>query len=452
MAAMLWDRLSSLSRADWKVCPTNLFSKEKSTMKPVTYIIIGAGSRGTGYASYALRHPDRAEVVGVAEPREPARLRLVTEHDIPPENIYMDWQEVAAREKFADAVVITTQDAMHAEPAIAFAKKGYHILLEKPMAPNAADCERIVEAVKANGVLLGVGHVLLYTAYTQTLKKMLAAGLIGEIVSIQHLEPVGYWHQAHSFVRGNWRNEAESSFMLLAKSCHDLDWIRYIMGERCLSVSSFGTLKHFRKEEKPKEAGDALRCLDCNYEPHCPYSAKKIYLGRVARGQTSWPVKILTFDVTAEGVTEALRNGPYGRCVYECDNDVVDNQVVNMLFEGNKTASFTMTAFTQAGPRRTSIFGTRGEIYSDGHQIYHTDFLTDERKVIEVPTSDASILGGHGGGDYSLMSAFITAVGHNDPSGLLSGPDETLESHLIVFAAEQARRENRVIDLHEFWP
>jgi predicted dehydrogenase len=416
-------------------------------MKPVNYIIIGAGSRGTGYATYAKAHPDRADVVGVAEPRETARMRLVAEHDIPPENIYTDWQAVAAREKFADAVVIATQDAMHTEPAIALAEKGYHLLLEKPMAPTAEECKRIVAAVKANNVILAVGHVLLYTAYTRTLKKMLDDGAVGEIVSIQHLEPVGYWHQAHSFVRGNWRNEAESSFMLLAKSCHDLDWIRYIMGEKCRSVSSFGALKHFRRAEKPPEAGDALRCLDCAYEPQCPYSAKKIYLGRLARGQTGWPTNVLAFDVTIEGVTEALRTGPYGRCVYECDNDVVDNQVVNMLFEGGKTASFTMTAFNQAAPRRTSIFGTRGEIYGDGVKIYLTDFLTDESSVIDTRSADASILGGHGGGDYGLMSTFIDAVANNDPGGLLSGPDETLESHLMVFAAEQARRENRVVNM-----
>lgn len=416
-------------------------------MKPVNYIIIGAGSRGTGYATYALAHPDRADVVGVAEPRETARMRLFAQHDIPPENIYTDWQEVAAREKFADAVVIATQDAMHTEPAIALAKKGYHLLLEKPMAPTAEECKRIVAAVKANNVILAVGHVLLYTSYTQTLKKTLDDGAVGEIVSIQHLEPVGYWHQAHSFVRGNWRNEAESSFMLLAKSCHDLDWIRYIMGEKCKSVSSFGALKHFRRAEKPPEAGDARRCLDCAYEPKCPYSAKKIYLGRLAQGKTGWPTNVLTFDVTMEGVTEALRTGPYGRCVYECDNDVVDNQVVNMFFEGGKTASFTMTAFNQAAPRRTCIFGTRGEIYGDGVKIYLTDFLTDETTVVDTSSPDASILGGHGGGDYGLMSAFINAVANNDPGGLLSGPDETLESHLMVFAAEQARRENRVVNM-----
>lgn len=418
-------------------------------MQPVRFIVAGAGGRGTGYAAYAAEHPNLAELVGVAEPREIPRMRLATEHDVPPDNLFLDWQEAAAREKFADAVVITTQDAMHTEPAIAFAEKGYHLLLEKPMAPTADECRRIVDAVKANGVMLAVGHVMLYTHYTQALKKILDSGAIGEIVSIQHLEPVGYWHQAHSFVRGNWRNEAESSFMLMAKSCHDIDWLRYIMGERCQSVSSFGSLKHFRQEEKPPEAKNARRCTACDYEAQCPYSAKTFYLDHVARGNTNWPVNVITFDTTEAGVLAALENGPYGRCVYECDNDVVDHQVVNMEFAAGKTASFTMTAFTMAGHRRTSIFGTRGEIYGDGVNIQITDFLTDETRTIDTTSSDSSILGGHGGGDLGLMSSFIQAVATDDPSGLLSGPDETLESHLIVFAAEQARREHRVVDLKD---
>ena len=418
----------------------------------VSYIVIGAGSRGTGYASYASAHPDKAEVVGVAEPRDAARHRLVADHDIRPDHVFADWRDVAELPRLADAAVITTQDAMHTEPAIALAEQGYHLLLEKPMAPTADECRRIVDAVKANGVMLAVGHVLLYTNFTQMLRRVLDEGRIGDVVSLQRLEPVGYWHQAHSFVRGNWRNEAESSNMLLAKSCHDIDWIRYIIGEKCLSVSSFGSLKHFRQEEKPPEAGDAVRCLDCVYEPQCPYSAQKLYYGALERGNTSWPVNVLTFDVTKEGITEALRSGPYGRCVYECDNDVVDNQVVNMAFAGGKTASFTMTAFTQAGHRRTCLFGTRGEIYGDGRKLWVTDFVTDETEVIDTTiinndATDSGILGGHGGGDHGLMRAFIEAVATNDPSGLLSGPNETLESHLMVFAAEAARRENKVVDL-----
>ena len=414
-------------------------------MRPVELVVAGAGGRGTGYSTFASQHPDRLKIVGVAEPRDFYRQRMVETHAIPSGNVFTDWRELAERAKFADAALVATQDAMHAEPAVAFANLGYHILLEKPMAPNEADCRRIVEAAIANHVILCVCHVMRYTRYTQALKKVVDSGRIGDVVSIQHLEPVGYWHQAHSFVRGNWRNEAESSSMLLAKSCHDLDWIRYIMGAKCEAVSSFGTLKHFRKEEKPEGAAD--RCLECGHEPKCPYSAKKIYVGRVERGHTGWPVDVLTPDVTVEGVTEALRTGPYGRCVYECDNDVVDNQVVNMLFEGGRTGSFTMTAFNQSGHRKTRLFGTLGEIYGDGSKLHIFDFLTDDTEVVDTEAADASILGGHGGGDYGVMDRFVNAVANNDPGRILSGPEETLETHRMVFAAEEARKRNRVVAL-----
>src|SRR5690349_12518075 len=213
-------------------------------MKPVKLLIVGAGSRGTGYAAYALEYPEEARVVAVAEPREFFRKRMAQKHQIEPANVVEDWRELAQRPKFADAVVIATPDALHMEPAVAFARKGYDILLEKPLAPDPQSCQRIIEAVQEQDVILAVGHVLRYTSYTQQVKKLLDSGLIGDIVSIQHLEPVGYWHQAHSFVRGNWRNEALSSFMLLAKSCHDIDWLRYLVGRPCVQVSSFGSLTH----------------------------------------------------------------------------------------------------------------------------------------------------------------------------------------------------------------
>lgn len=414
-------------------------------MAPVKIIIIGAGSRGGGFATFAEAHPEKAQVAGVAEPREPYRNKLAAKHRIPAENIALDWREFADREKFADAVIITTQDAMHVEPAVAFAKKGYQILLEKPMAPNEADCRRIADAARSAGIIFAVGHVMRYTSYTKELKAILDADTIGEIVSIQHLEPVGYWHQAHSFVRGNWRNEKESSPMLLAKSCHDLDWLRYIAGAKCRELSSFGSLRHFRREAKPHEAGGATRCVNCDYESRCPYSALKIYIGMIREGHTGWPVSILTPTVSEDSVMAVLETGPYGRCVYECDNDVVDHQVVNMVFENDVTAVFTMTAFTELGHRKTRIFGTRGQIEGDGSKIRHFDFLTDHIETIDTDATGGSILGGHGGGDYSLMSSFVDAVAANDPSKVLSGPEESLETHLMVFAAEKARLGHKVV-------
>jgi len=409
------------------------------------------------YASFSQEHPDRLQIVGVAEPRPWNRQFMAQTYHLPAENVVSDWRELAARPKMADAVIICTQDAMHADPAVAFANQGYAMQLEKPMAPTEAECQRIIQAVKQNGILFAVCHVMRYTQYTRALKADLDSGAIGAVVSIEHLEPVGYWHQAHSFVRGNWRSEQQSSPMLLAKSCHDLDWIRYMVGQPCRSLSSFGSLTHFKKSEKPAAAGDALRCMGCDYEPQCAYSAKKIYLGRLAAGDVDWPVNILTPQPDLQTLTEALEKGPYGRCVYECDNDVVDHQVVSMAFENGATASFTMTAFTQAGHRKTRIFGTRGQIEGDGRLIKIFDFLTDETRTLDTEAASADAggrgaalgqaLGGHGGGDYGLMDHFVAAVAENNPRLILSGPDESLETHRMVFAAERARRENTVVNL-----
>ena len=413
-------------------------------MKPVKVVVIGAGSRGTAYSRYIDRHRDDAVVVGVAEPNEFRRERIAEMFSLPGENLWADWTEAVSRPRFADAAIIATPDAIHTAPAIALAEKGYHILLEKPMAPTEADCRRIIQAVEDRGdIHFAVCHVMRYTRYTQILKDIVEAGRIGGVVNVQHIEPVGYWHQAHSFVRGNWRKEGESSPMLLAKSCHDIDWLRYIVARPCMRVSSFGSLFHFRKSNQPGGAAD--RCVECGVEADCPYSARKIYMGMIAEGRTGWPLDVLVDgEVNAETITRALREGPYGRCVYACDNDVVDHQVVNMEFDGGATASFTMTAFNLAVGRKTRIHGTRGEIYGDGRNITVTDFLSDDSETIDTAAADATISGGHGGGDDRIMGAFLAAVSGDDPSMILSGPRETLETHLAVFAAERARRNGRV--------
>jgi predicted dehydrogenase len=415
-------------------------------MRPLRLAVIGAGSRGSTYANYALKHPEELEIVGVAEPRDFYREGMANTHQIPIKNVTRDWGEWLSRERFADAIIIATPDAFHAAPAIAFAELGYHLLLEKPMAPTEAECRKIVDAVNRAGVMLAVCHVMRYTPYTRALKQVLESGRIGEIVSVQHLEPVGYWHQAHSFVRGNWGNESRSSSMLLQKSCHDLDWLRHLIGKPCECVSSFGSLNHFRESQKPVGAAD--RCLDCEIESDCAFSAKRFYLSQLETGNTDWPVNVITSDTTQSGVLEALRSGPYGRCVYACDNDVVDHQVVNLEFAGGVTASFTMTAFTKSRDRETRIFGTKGELFGNGQTLEVYDFLTEQTAIVDTELeSDGSIQSGHGGGDEGVMHAFLTALRENEPSAILSGPNESLESHLMVFAAETSRREARVCEV-----
>ncbi|WP_309572718.1 Gfo/Idh/MocA family oxidoreductase [Deinococcus sp.] len=419
-----------------------------SFQTPVTVLVIGAGSRGRTYADYLRRHPDEGRVVGVAEPDEERRAHFAREYGLSPEASHATWHEALSGSREADAVFITTPDHLHVAPARRAAECGYHILLEKPMAPTEVECRAIVDAVTQAGVIFGVCHVLRYTPHTRVLKRLLASGAVGEIVSVQHLEPVGYWHQAHSYVRGQWRSEAQGSPMLLAKSCHDLDWLRYVVGLPCERVSSFGSLKHFRRENQPPGAAD--RCLDCppEVEAACPYSATRLYLGQVAVGVTGWPVNVLTESPSVETVTTALRDGPYGRCVYACDNDVVDHQVVNLEFAGGTTASFTMTGFNRMRGRETHIFGTMGELVTDSRTIQVYDFLTERIETIDTAAEEGTYdLSTHGGGDDGLVRAFLAAVAAGDPRLILSGPLETLESHTMVFAAEHSRREAQIVSM-----
>ncbi|MDG4859736.1 Gfo/Idh/MocA family oxidoreductase [Streptomyces sp. T-3] len=417
-------------------------------MPPVTLLVVGAGDRGTRHARWALDHPDRAKVVGVAEPREVRRTRLAEAHGIAAQNRVADWKELTARGRIADAVLICTQDRQHVEPAAAFAALGYDIMLEKPMALDEESCREIVAAVERAGVLLAVGHVLRYTPYTRALKDIVDSGRIGRIMSVQHLEPVGFWHQAHSYVRGNWRSTDEATSMLMAKSCHDLDWLQYIVGQPPARVSSFGRLSHFTAENRP--AGAADRCLDCpsSVEASCPYSAKRLYGGKLERQELHWPLSVVVDEFTPAALQLALREGPYGRCVYACDNDVVDHQVVNMEFADGATATFTMTAFAKAANRSTRIFGTHGELSGDGGTIRVFDFASGTEEIVDPdPTGEMSAAGGHGGGDAGLMDAFVSAVASGSPDLIRSGPRDSLASHLAVLAAERARRSGTVEDV-----
>ena len=403
-------------------------------MKPAaSLLILGAGDRGNVYARYALEAPDRARVVGIAEPRADRRQALAAAHGVPETHQFECWETAMAAPKMADAVVIATPDVLHLSPAIAAARAGYHLLLEKPMAPTESECEQIVDAVKAAGVMLAVGHVLRYTRYTETLRELLPR--LGDMVSIQHLEPVGHWHMAHSFVRGNWCNTAESSCMLLAKSCHDLDWIHYLVGRPVRRIASVGSLMHFRPENRPAEAAD--RCLDCPLIECCAYSAPKIYQGLYDKGCRNWPLSVLTTDVSVGGLRVALETGPYGRCVYACDNDVVDHQEVLLEFDDGVTASFTMSGFA-GGERTTRIVGTRGELFGDGQIIRVTNYASEEVEEIKPPPLEGPMTG-HGGGDGRLMRCFVEALLTGDSSHIRSGPEETLASHRLVFAAERDR-------------
>ncbi|WP_436526411.1 Gfo/Idh/MocA family protein [Actinoplanes sp. HUAS TT8] len=412
----------------------------------VRVAVVGAGSRGGTYAR-VVAASGRARVVAVAEPDDERRERFVAEFGLPAAGVHRDWTGLLDGPHAADAVIVATQDRLHVEPAVAFLGHGYDVLLEKPMAPTLDEATRIAAAAVDSGRIFGVCHVLRYTPYTAMIRELIRDGALGDVINVQHLEPVGWWHQAHSFVRGNWRSEAGSGPMLLTKSCHDVDWIMHVVGDRVARVSSFGGLAHFRPERQP--AGAADRCVDCSVEAQCPYSAKRLYLGCLGDpSRERWPLGPVTSDATEAGVLRALREGPYGRCVYRCDNDVVDHQVVNFEFAGGATASLTMTAFTPSdGYRRTRIFGSHGSLEGDGRSMTVTDFRDGSRRVIEVPAGDGTAAGGHGGGDAGVVEAFLSAVLTRDESYLGSGAAASLDSHRVVWAAEQARHSGSVVTL-----
>ncbi len=413
-------------------------------MKECTAVLIGAGQRGAhAYASYALSHPDELRFIAVAEPDAERRRIFKEQHNISDDMCFSSWEELLNKPKLADAMLICTQDRMHFHPTIKALEKGYHVLLEKPMSPDPKECITMGEyATKYNRAFL-ICHVLRYTPFFSTLKQLLDSKRIGELVSIQHNENVGYWHQAHSFVRGHWRNSIESSPMILAKCCHDMDILLWLADAECTYISSFGSLSHFKKENAP--AGAPKRCLDgCPVAEECQYYAPNQYLGE----NTEWPTASISNDLSIEARTRALKEGPYGRCVYHCDNDVVDHQVVNIEFANEVTAAFTMSAFTKDCTRTMKLMGTRGEIRGamEKNEIEVIDFLTGEKEVISVEhTQDA-----HGGGDEGLMRNFVSLVRSNGTCTGLTSADISVQSHIMAFAAEKARVDKAVIDIKEF--
>lgn len=410
-------------------------------MEKVKIALIGAGERGMyEFAPYAKRNPHEIEFVAVAEPVDERRNLFMQQYNIDEKYCFKGWKELLEQPKLADAVLICTQDNMHFEPTCTALNRGYHVLLEKPMSVFEHECIEMANCSDRNNKLLVICHVLRYTKFFSNIKRLLDEGAIGKLISIMHNENVGYWHQAHSFVRGNWRKSKESSPMILAKSCHDMDIMLWLAGAECKKISSFGDLTYFKRENAPQ--GAPLRCIDgCPLEEQCPYSAMKIYLNT----DTDWPNNVISSDLSMNGRVKALKEGPYGRCVFHCDNDVVDHQIVNIEFKNGVTAAFTMCAFTNEVGRSLKLMGTLGEIRADmgKSEIQLLTFGDNIEKTIKIDIQGT--LNGHGGGDAALLKDFLMQVREDRKAESLSSAKTSVQSHIMSFAAEKSRLENRVI-------
>jgi predicted dehydrogenase len=423
-------------------------------MKPVTIAIAGYGQRGGLYASYARRMPNKAKVVAVAD-ANPKRLAIAAEtNNLDGAALYPSAEDMLRQPKLADMLIISTQDRLHYGHIMLALESGYDaILLEKPISPDLRECIEIRETAARKNARVAVTHVMRYTPFFRQIKDWIDAGKIGKLMAIHTIECVAYWHMAHSFVRGNWRNSDESAPMILAKSCHDMDMLHWLAGSKCQKVSSFGSLSHFKRENAPP--GSAERCVEaCAVKQTCPYNAERFYQDEdVIQANNGWPRSILTGDPTPEGVSKALREGPYGRCVYRCDNNVVDHQTVTMLFGDEVTVNFTMAAFTHDNTREIKVMGTHGEISGKGssHLLTLTEF-GKEPVAVDVSKAIRELAAGHGGGDIVMVEEFIDMVRTGAPQSVAaSGIEGSVHSHVMALAAEHSRiHGGMAVDLAEF--
>lgn len=411
-------------------------------MNPITIAIAGLGSRGKDAYAQAIRAlPDRASIVAIAD-TDPAKVQEVAQRfSIPADRCFDSAEALLAREKLADVMLICTQDRQHVGHAIPALEKGYDLLMEKPISPDLDQCKALLSVARRTGRKVVVCHVLRYAPFYRRIKAVLDSGVLGELQAIQGIENVTYWHQAHSFVRGNWRNSETTSPMFLQKCCHDMDLMVWLTGRTCVKVSSFGSLGHFTPDHAPE--GAARRCLDgCKAKADCPYDAEKIYITNprtgVALGNDDWPCNVLALHPTVETIRAALEHGPYGRCVYFCDNNVVDHQVVNLEMEGGLTVSFTMCAFTADGGRTTKFMGARGSMIADmSHNTIEVRPFGGETTLYDF-NLEKERMSGHAGGDSVLVEEFLDYVQGRTPAGITS-LEASMESHFIAMAAEESR-------------
>lgn len=418
-------------------------------MKKLTAILIGAGGRGKNYTDIMKDMSEKYQVVAVAEPIKSRREYIRDKHNVSEDMCFLDWKPLLEKGKIADFAIISTMDRDHYGPAIAAIDAGYDLLLEKPIAPTPEECVGICKHAKEKGSKVVICTVLRYTPLFKTLKDIIDSGKIGRVMSITHEECVGNVHQSHSFVRGNWGNEERSSSMLLQKSCHDMDILQWLIGKKLKKVQSFGALSYFTKENAPEGSPDY--CIQgCPHADKCNYNAVKLYLGE---DRVEWFIDAATkeFNATEEQVKDAITNTQYGKCVYKCDNNVVDHQTVNLLFEDDLTVTFGMNAFNKGG-RYIHIMGTKGEVNAalDGDvPIRCYDF--DTGKTEEIPMSGKDgISGGHGGGDEGIVYDLYEYLNDTYEGKSVPEIDESTINHLITFAAEESRLTGTVVDFDEY--
>ena len=394
---------------------------------------IGCGLRGQRYLNgLASLGTDKVKVISLCD-KDLVRLSQEQEkYQLSDKDVYTDEDKFFANLK-SDLCVVSTQDQDHVRHAIKAMEAGSDVLCEKPISDKESEIRKLLDVQKKTGKKVMICHVLRFAPAYKKVKKLIEDGVIGDLAFIDSIENVYYAHQAHSYVRGNWRRKEETSPMIIAKCCHDLDLLVWYSNSKCKSISSVGDLKFFKKENQPEGASD--RCVNCKYRGTCPFDAYTIYIKN-----HFWGKEAVTNirPITDEVLEKELETSPYGRCVFKCDNDVVDHQLTQMVFNNGIKANLRMSGFTYDAGRIMKFYGTAGQIDLDeGRGTIEIKVFGKEKEVIQI-SSLVDAISGHGGGDEGLVKATYEYITTGYTEGVTS-LDASIESHLMGFAAEESR-------------
>ena len=412
----------------------------KKTNEIIRVAIIAAGVRGSHLAQQLAYCMQPAQVVAVAEPDDKRRRIFAQAHDLPNGAQFTSWEDLCNSDLVFDAAIVATLDNLHTAPVLACLHRGCHVLVEKPLAHTLQDCLLIEEAQRQAGVIVSVCHTLRYMEAFRRIKQIVQDGLIGRLIHVEHMEAIGHMRFTHNYVRGRWAKEANNTFLLLHKCSHDIDFVAWLVNEPCSRVSSFGSLGYFKPSQAPK--GSGKRCLDdCLILDTCPYSALRLYVD----GDLTDRMQDLGDTSTREDRLEVVRRGPFGACVWQADNDVVDHQVVSMEFASGTTATCTMTGYSATHGRRTRLQGSKGELLFDEAlgSVTIRKFSNPNPEIIRIQPPDS-----YHPEDREIVANWLSAI-HDSSNGVMVNAQEATKTHAIVFAAERSRKEKRTIEMSE---
>ncbi len=422
--------------------------------RPITAIIVGAGHRSFVYSELAKTNPEMLKIVGVADPNPIRRKKAMDYFGFKEDMCFENAEELAKKGKLADTVINGTMDEQHLETAVPLLDAGYDMLLEKPFAPNEEEMRQIVNCAKKNNSKVMICHVLRYTPFYYAIKERIVNGEIGDIINIQTTEHVSYHHLSTSYIRGKWANSDKChTSMLLAKCCHDLDIIMWMMSEtKPKQISSFGGKFQFKPENAPKEAG-TICMKDCPLVDTCVYSTKRLYIDHPDRWAFYvWDALEGKKNVTIEDKIALMKSdNPYARCIYKCDNNVVDHQSVLINFESGATGTHNMVGGSAEPRREIHIIGTKGEIFGNFEESKFTVLKIDpspeahneecdvEEVDLRVTGDMVGAYGGHGGGDERLAADFVKFIRGEKPSLACTSIFDSVAGHLSVYLADKSR-------------